>query len=165
MHQHEQHAGRGRRWFGEDGVQAPEVMRRRARPDTAYQCRYLDDVRSALRYQFQTHAEVFVPEEVSCRLIFGLDSSLEWTKEGQPTTATISRGRQESSTPDSDYSVTTALSNFLDAKEKKQYQRAVAKIIIGAISRVDGYKYSERRTNDTSKGDGYRFQFICRDSL
>lgn len=155
------------------------------RPEMAYQCRNLDDVLAAVQFEVQTHCQGLIPEEVACRLQFALGSGLDHPKvraeggsssstdqHGFVTTATptgtqLSKATNEPVDPDPcpGYSIAAALSNFYDAKEKLKYQRVVARAIVGAIGCADGFRYTERRTADTAKGDGYRLAFVCRESL
>lgn len=139
------------------------------KPEMAYQCRNLDDVLAAVQYEVQTHCQGLIPEEVSWRLQFPVAAALEYPKIQDAETAVrpLSKCTNEVIDPDpcSGYSVAAALSNFFDAKEKLQYQRVVARTIIAGIGAADGFKYSERRASDTAKGDGYRFSYVCRDSL
>ncbi|KAK8151506.1 hypothetical protein IWX90DRAFT_446434 [Phyllosticta citrichinensis] len=146
------------------------------KPQMAYQCKDLDDVLSAVQYQIQTTAQGLIPEEVVCR--FQLPSSAILEYPGIKAAERPSVGQDETPTPlraadggpiDPDpcpgYSIAAALSNFYDQKEKGNYQKVVAKAVVGAIQYADGFRWTIRRTQDTSRNDGLRFSYACRDSI
>ncbi|OJD35154.1 c6 finger domain [Diplodia corticola] len=150
------------------------------RPEMAYQCGNLDDLLAAMQYEVQTHSQSLIPEEASCRLLFTLNAGLEFPKVRNASSASSSSSLAAATPPlslnkatnapiDPDpcpgYSIAAALSNFCDSKEKLKYQRVIAKAIITTVGAADGFRYAERRATDTAKSDGYRFWYVCRDSL
>ncbi|KAK7551309.1 hypothetical protein JOL62DRAFT_91491 [Phyllosticta paracitricarpa] len=146
------------------------------KPQMAYQCNDLDDVVSAVQYQIQTTATGLIPEEVVCRFQLSSSASLEYPKvksaekpsvnqDETPTTPRAADGGPIDSDPCPGYSIAAALSNFHDQKEKANYQRVVAKAVVGAVQYADGFRWSVRRTKDTSNNDGLRFSYVCRDSI
>lgn len=144
------------------------------KPKMAYQCGNLDDVLSAIQYEIQTHSQSLIPEEASCRMQLPLSATLEFPKArnaSSPAAATTSSSLNKATNASIDpdpypgYSIAASMSNFCDSKEKLKYQRVVAKAIMGAVGAADGFKYTERRTVDTATSDGYRFWYVCRDSL
>ncbi|KAK8214390.1 hypothetical protein IWZ01DRAFT_540261 [Phyllosticta capitalensis] len=141
----------------------------------AYQCKDMDDVLAAVQYQIQTSAQGLIPEEVVCRLQLPLNANLDYPRvkaeerpsvgqDETPIPPKAADGGPIDADPCPGYSVAAALSNFYDQKEKANYQKVVAKAVVGAIQYADGFRWTVRRTKDTLSNDGLRFSYICRDS-
>lgn len=62
-------------------------------------------------------------------------------------------------------SVLDALQPMPDAKDTMKRQRAISKVCIAAISKVDGFRYSFHNNWKSGEDNAYRFSYYCNDSL
>lgn len=62
-------------------------------------------------------------------------------------------------------SVLDALQPMPDSKETMKRQRAISKVCIAAISKVDGFRYSFHNNWKSGEDNAYRFSYYCNDSL
>ena len=62
-------------------------------------------------------------------------------------------------------SVLDALQPLADSKETMSRQRAISKVCIASIQRVDGFRYSFHNTWKSGEDNAYRFSWYCNDSL
>jgi len=62
-------------------------------------------------------------------------------------------------------SVLEALMPGTDPKESMKKQRAIAKVCIESIQKVDGYRYAFHNNWRSGEEDAYRFSYYCNDSL
>lgn len=157
-------------------VQTPEVVSTRGmknqvrirgpKPDVSFQCKSLDDLETRLQGHIELcHKDRLIPETVYAQFIF--DSSVKLTvtdlSDGMldhfPQLANFQpqHGPMALSVPD-------AVATHGDAKSKLKRQRAVGRIILSSVQKVDGFRYFEKEAWDTKHTDGYRFKYLCRDS-
>ena len=62
-------------------------------------------------------------------------------------------------------SVLDALQSLEDPKETMRRQRAISKVCIASIQKVDGFRYSFHNTWKSGEDNAYRFSWYCNDSL
>lgn len=143
-----------------------QVRIRGPKPDVSYQCKSLDDLEARLQGHIdRCYKDRLIPETVYAQFIF--DNSVSLTvddlSDGMldhfPQLANIQpqNGPMSLSVPD-------AVATHGDAKSKLKRQRAVGRIILKSVQKVDGFKYFEKEAWDTKHTDGYRFKYLCRDS-
>ncbi|RDI77041.1 hypothetical protein Vi05172_g12964 [Venturia inaequalis] len=62
-------------------------------------------------------------------------------------------------------SILDALQPMPDPKDTMKRQRAISKVCIAAISKVDGFRYSFHNNWKSGEDNAYRFSYYCNDSL
>ncbi|QDS75154.1 hypothetical protein FKW77_008140 [Venturia effusa] len=62
-------------------------------------------------------------------------------------------------------SVLDALQPMPDPKDTMKRQRAISKVCIASISKVDGFRYSFHNNWKSGEDNAYRFSYYCNDSL
>ncbi|KAF2431740.1 hypothetical protein EJ08DRAFT_174748 [Tothia fuscella] len=62
-------------------------------------------------------------------------------------------------------SVLDALQPTADPKESMKRQRAISKVCVAAVQRVDGFRYSFHNNWRSGEDNAYRFSYYCNDSL
>jgi hypothetical protein len=143
-----------------------QVRIRGPKPDVSFQCKSLDDLEARLQAHIEhCYKDRLIPETVYAQFIF--DSSVSLTvkdlSDGMldhfPQLANFQPqdGPMALSVPD-------AVSTNGEAKSKLKRQRAVGRIILASVQKVDGFNYFEKEAWDTKHTDGYRFKYLCRDS-
>jgi hypothetical protein len=62
-------------------------------------------------------------------------------------------------------SVLDALQPMSDPKDTMKRQRAISKVCVAAVSKVDGFRYSFHNNWKSGEDNAYRFSYYCNDSL
>lgn len=62
-------------------------------------------------------------------------------------------------------SVLDALQPMPDSKDTMKRQRAISKVCVAAVSKVDGFRYSFHNNWKSGEDNAYRFSYYCNDSL
>ncbi|KAE9967385.1 hypothetical protein BLS_006416 [Venturia inaequalis] len=144
-----------------------QVRIRGPKPDVSFQCKSLDHLETRLQAHIELcHKDRLIPETVYAQFIFDSSVKLAVTdlSDGMldhfPQLANFEPqdGPMALSVPD-------AVATHGDAKSKLKRQRAVGRIILSSVQKVDGFKYFEKEAWDTKHTDGYRFKYLCRDSF
>ncbi|KAF2426538.1 hypothetical protein EJ08DRAFT_368066 [Tothia fuscella] len=144
-----------------------QVRIRGPKPDVSFPCNSLNQMERLLAEHIEKcHDGRLIPETVYAQFIFDSAVVLEITdlsdgiRDHFPHLAAI-----ESQEGTGTLTVPAAVAPADDAKTKLRRQRAVGRVILKSISKVDGFNYSEKEAWDTKHADGYRFKYLCRDSL
>jgi hypothetical protein len=99
----------------------------------------------------------------------GADPAMAMTLPMPPLPTSPSDAGSGSNTKDdrqmTSMSLLEALTSLGDPKEKMRKQRAIAKVCIDAIQKVDGYRYSFHNCWNSREDDSFRFSYYCNDSL
>ncbi|TID14709.1 hypothetical protein E6O75_ATG08855 [Venturia nashicola] len=159
-------------------MQTPEVLSTRGmknqvrirgpKPDVSFQCKSLHDLESRLQAHIEhCHKDRLIPETVYAQFIFDCSVKLAVTL-ADLTDGMLDHFPQLANFQPQDgpmaLSVPDAVATHGDAKSKLKRQRAVGRIILSAVQKVDGFQYFEKEAWDTKHTDGYRFKYLCRDS-
>ena len=62
-------------------------------------------------------------------------------------------------------SVLDALQPMPDSKDTMKRQRAISKVCVAAVSKVDGFRYSFHNNWKSGEDNAFRFSYYCNDSL
>lgn len=143
-----------------------QVRIRGPKPDVSFQCKSLDDLETRLRGHIDhCYRDRPIPETVYAQFIF--DSSVFLTvtdlSDGMLDHFPQLANFQSQDRPMA-LSVPDAVATHGDAKSKLKRQRAVGRIILTSVQKIDGFNYFEKEAWDTKHTDGYRFKYLCRDS-
>jgi hypothetical protein len=143
-----------------------QVRIRGPKPDVQFQCKSLDDLEAGLQAHINLcYKDRQVPNTVYAQFIFDKTVSLavndlsDGMLDHFPQLANCEPPNEPMA-----LAVPDAVATHGDAKSKLKRQRAVGRIILASVQKVDGFKYFEKEAWDTKHTDGYRFKYLCRDS-
>jgi hypothetical protein len=147
-----------------------------------YNCSSLQDLETNLRSYLDTQPAP--PEHSSCELTIWAGASFMVTLPPpdsaaqqnagmlQPVADALraQNGLSNGARPDAPQdkvamSVLDALQPLADSKETMKRQRAISKVCIASIQKVDGFRYSFHNTWKSGEDNAYRFSWYCNDSL
>lgn len=139
----------------------PPLPRGRAPKDpnarsAKFNCSSIPEMEANLRnYLSQPPAS---PEHSSCELTLWSGASLdspEDTADAAQLNGSVYQPRN----------VMEALTPTVDPKDNMKKQRAVSKICVAAVQRVDGFRYSFHNNWKSGEENAFRFSYYCNDSL
>lgn len=156
---------------------APPMSRGRQPKDpqaitARFECSNLQDVERNLRSYLDNPPSD--TEHATCELtIWAGASFMVQMREGEPGGPPISAPNADPSGKKQLAPPTTMAMSVLDAlqsagpdpKDTMRRQRAVAKVCVATIQKVDGYRYSFHNSWRSGEDDAFRFSFYCNDSL
>jgi hypothetical protein len=124
-----------------------------------FACNSIQELESALRSYLENPPSS--PEHSSCEITLWASASLAFT---EPLPAAPGNNMVN----DSEYkpkTVLEALEATTETKDTMKKQRAVSKICVAAVQRVDGYRYSFHNNWKSGEENAFRFSYYCNDSL
>jgi len=137
-----------------------------------FECASLQELERNLRsYLHNPPAE---PEHSACELTIWAGASFlvqDPTREEESQSNVVIHA--DSNDPRQNDTPATIALSVLDAlqpvgsnrKDTMKRQRAIAKVCVAAIQKVDGYRYSFHNSWRSGEDDAFRFSFYCNDSL
>ncbi|OCL05214.1 hypothetical protein AOQ84DRAFT_345127 [Glonium stellatum] len=138
------------------------VRPRGPKSETTYECRTLEALESYLQSEMESGSRSLIPETVAAEFLFGINSTIT-----MPIAQQENGSAAGSSTglPQRIVSVEEAFCRKMDSKARVKPQRAIAKSLVEAVQKLDGFRYTERQAWGHKNDDGTRFKFVCVDSL
>jgi hypothetical protein len=124
-----------------------------------FSCSSIQELEAALR-SFLDNPPAS-PEHSSCEITLWATASLLGTEPQSSTPPTTSPNVPEYKPK----TVLEALEPTPESKDTMKKQRAVSKICVAAIQRVDGYRYSFHNNWKSGEENAFRFSYYCNDSL
>jgi hypothetical protein len=82
-----------------------------------------------------------------------------------PQAEPTSQSQSQPQTEQLEMSVLDALQATSDPKVSMKRQRAISKVCVAAVQRVDGFRYSFHNNWRSGEDNAYRFSYYCNDSL
>jgi hypothetical protein len=146
--------------------QNPPLPRGRAPKDpnartAKYNCNSIQDLESSLRAYLDNPPAT--PEHSTCEITLWQNASLIVPESDMPQPT---QTNQHSNGPVwNPATVLEALQPTPDPKDTMKKQRAVSKLCVSAIQRVDGFKYSFHNNWKSGEENAFRFSYYCNDSL
>src|ERR1700761_849153 len=124
-----------------------------------YSCNSIQELESALSSYLESPPSS--PEHSSCEITLWASASLMTTESLPPAAINNSANPLEYNPK----TVLEALEATPDIKDTMKKQRAVSKICVAAVQRVDGYRYSFHNNWKSGEENAFRFSYYCNDSL